>query len=239
MTEPLHDAHVACLNVYKRELVEFDVAWEKHEQLDQRKADIERWQRLEKNAPTPSEAIAAEQKLESLRAQVAGLMGQLAGATQEQPQAALTPALATTALAEPEQRSIEQPELTVAQVEPNPASARADQAESVQAAEADRLDLSKLATPDELIEAFGRFTGMGKSWFSNITDKPGLEDARRIKGLKGKGGHKPLFCPLAVMGWLTNEKRKVGHPISEEKCWALLESYFPRVYDAHASADPR
>lgn len=117
--------------------------------------------------------------------------------------------------------------------DPNPALAAAQAAPAEE-----RIDLSVLAEPDELIAAFGRFTGMDKSWFSNITDKPGLEQARRFKGVKGKGGHKPLFCPLAVMHWLTNEKRKVGRPISVEKGWAILGSYFPRVHAAHAAAAP-
>lgn len=89
MTEPLHDAHVACLSAYRREHMlkkfnqwldepgdantpEFDIAWEKHEQIDQCKAEIQRWERLEQNAPTPSEAIAAEGKLAGLRAELAG-----------------------------------------------------------------------------------------------------------------------------------------------------------------------
>lgn len=124
------------------------------------------------------------------------------------------------------------------QEQPGPNPAPAAQVEPVRDAEVDRLNYSMLATPDELIEAFGRNTGMSKAWFGNLKDKPGLERARRVDGMKGRGGHKPLFCPLAVMHWLTNEKRKVGRPISVEKGWSLLESYFPRVYDAHASAAP-
>ena len=174
---------------------EFQLAWRIHEQLDQCKAKIQRWERLEQNAPTPSEAIIAEHELAGLRAELAGLLSQLSGVGQEQ-------------------------------------------AQSVQATESERPDYSMLADPDELIEAFGRFTGMSKAWFSNITDKPGLEQARRFKGSKGKGGHKPLFCPLAVMLWLTTSSRKVGTSLSEEKGWALLESYFPRVYAAHAAAKP-
>ncbi len=125
-------------------------------------------------------------------------------------------------------------------VEPASEQAPPSSPEQGQAAPADdRIDASMLAEPDELIKAFGRFTGMDKSWFNNITDKPGLAKARRVTGQKGKGGHAPLFCPLAVMEWLTASKRKVGGPISEEKAWSLLESCFPMVYAAHSSADPR
>ena len=114
-----------------------------------------------------------------------------------------------------------------------------EQAQPVQATESERPDYSMLAEPDELIAAFGRFTGMSKAWFGRLQDKPGLERARRVEGMKGRGGHRPRFCPLEVMQWLTDRKRKVGRPISEEKGWSLLESCFPRVYAAHAAADPR
>lgn len=175
---------------------EFQMAWGIHEQVDRCKAQIQRWERLEQNATTPSEAIAAEGKLVGLHAELAGLLNQLSGSGQEHAQ----PVLAT---------------------------------------ESQRPDYSMLAGPDELIAAFGRFTGMDKAWFSSVQDKPGLERARRFKGMKGRSGHKALFCPLAVMQWLTDEKRKVGRPISEEKGWSLLESYFPIVYAAHSAADPR
>jgi len=103
----------------------------------------------------------------------------------------------------------------------------------------DEPDRSMLADPDELIEAFGKNTGMNKAWFNNLSDKPTLKKARRIIGAKGRRGNKPFFCPLAVMQWLTDEKRKVGRPISQDKAWALLATYFPRVYMAHSAADPR
>ena len=196
---------------------EFLEAWKVWEKVDECKAEIEEMQRARKNAKTPTEVIAAKQELERLHDDLATLLTQATGATPVPPQ-------------QPEPHRTEQEA---------PAPASVEQVEPVQAAEADRSDLAMLATPDELIEAFGRFTGMSKAWFSNITDKPGLEQARRIKGVKGKGGHKPLFCPLAVMQWLTDEKRKVGRSISEEKGWKLLESYFPRVHAAHAAADPR
>lgn len=123
---------------------EYLAAWAIHEQIDQCKAQIQRWERLEQNAPTPSEAIAAEGKLAGWRGKLDGLLSQLSDAGQEP-------------------------------------------AQPVQAFESERPDYSMLADPDELIEAFGRFTGMSKSWFANITDKPGLMKARRVAGRKGRG----------------------------------------------------
>lgn len=89
---------------------EFQLAWRIHEQLDQCKAKIQRWERLEQNAPTPSEAIAAEGKLAGLRAELAGLLSQLSGAMQEhlqvtasQSQAAPSPAPASAEQVSPKQ----------------------------------------------------------------------------------------------------------------------------------------
>ena len=82
---------------------EFQMAWGMHEQIDRCKAQIERWERLEQNAPTPSEAIAAEQKLAGLRAELAGLLSQLSGVMQEHLQAAPSPAPASAEHVEPVQ----------------------------------------------------------------------------------------------------------------------------------------
>lgn len=175
---------------------EFQMAWKIHEQIDLCKAQIQRWERLEQNAATPSEAIAAEGKLAGLRAELAGLLSQLSGPGQEQ-------------------------------------------AQPVQAIESERPDYSMLADPDELIAAFGRQTRMEKSWFSNLKDKPGLRRARRVEGMKGRGGYQPLFCPLMVMEWLTTSRRKVGLSLPKSIGWQLLERHFPKVYAAHADQDPR
>ena len=94
---------------------EYLMAWEVHEQLEQCKSEIQRWERLEQNAPTPSEAITAEHKLAGLRAELAGLLSQLSDATQEhphatasQPQAAPNPAPASAEQVEPVTRSAAQ-----------------------------------------------------------------------------------------------------------------------------------
>lgn len=102
----------------------------------------------------------------------------------------------------------------------------------------EKVDFSLLATPDELITAFGAFTGMDASWFRKITDKPRLHEARRFAGTRGKGGTKPLFCPLAVMLWLIGP-RKVGRTMSASKGWEMLEKHFPHVYIKYSVGDPR
>lgn len=107
----------------------------------------------------------------------------------------------------------------------------------------ERLDFSMLATREQLIAAFGNFTGMNATWFDNITDKPALLRARKVKG-DGRRGHvaQPLFCPFEVMLWLANPKRR-NNPTrrkpSPEKAWELLEKNFPKVYAAKSIADPR
>ena len=135
--------------------------------------------------------------------------------------------------------STAQDELALPQALPNSAPASAEQVDSVQSAESERPDYSMLADPDELIAAFGRQTGMEKAWFSNLTDKPGLMRARRVEGMKGRGGYQPLFCPLKVMEWLTTSRRKVGLSLPKSIGWQLLERHFPKVYAAHADQDPR
>lgn len=101
-------------------------------------------------------------------------------------------------------------------------------------------DLSTLATREQLIEAFGRFTGMDASWFKNITDTPALLAARKVAGQGGRGHiTEPLFCPFTVMQWLADSKRRKGRKLSAEKAWELLEKNFPKVYDTRSVADPR
>lgn len=213
MDKSLHNDHVLCLERYIEKHLsrrfkqwldepgdtntdEFEAAWKMHENLDKLNAKIQTWEHREQNAPIPSEALAAEQKLAGLRAERDEILSQLSGSVQEQ-------------------------------------------AQPVQAAESERLDHSMLAYPDELIAAFGSQTGMKKAWFSNLTDKPGLMRARRIEGMKGRGGYKPLFCPLEVMLWLTSSPRKVGTRLPKLLGWQLLQRHFPKVYAAHADQDPR
>lgn len=105
---------------------------------------------------------------------------------------------------------------------------------------ADAIDLGELATSDELIKAFGVFTGMEASWFKKLSDKPVLLAARKRQGCGQRAKTvKALFCPFEVMQWLINPKRKVGDPISMETGWRRFEDFFPRSYQRFEALDPR
>ncbi len=108
------------------------------------------------------------------------------------------------------------------------------------ASNAPACDFSVLATREQLIEAFGRFTGMDASWFKNITDTPALLAARKVTGQGGRGHiAEPWFCPFEVMQWLADSKRRKGRKLSTEKAWELLEKNFPKIHSAHSVADTR
>lgn len=101
-------------------------------------------------------------------------------------------------------------------------------------------DFEMLATRQQLIDAFGSFTDMNFQWFNNLKDTPALRDARQFTGQGGRGHiAEPLFCPFAVMRWLTDPKRKKGRSITEDTAWRMLETHFSKVYNANSVADPR
>ncbi|MFC7434326.1 hypothetical protein ACFQNJ_07360 [Hydrogenophaga bisanensis] len=99
---------------------------------------------------------------------------------------------------------------------------------------------SMLASRDQLIAAFGSFTGMDSTWFNNLTDTPALQASRKVagQGMRGRTAE-PLFCPFEVMQWLANPKRRKGRKLSPDKAWELLERHFPKVYNLKSVADPR
>jgi hypothetical protein len=103
---------------------------------------------------------------------------------------------------------------------------------------ASSIDFALLASPEQLIKAFGAFTGMDKSWFSNITDKPKLLKARKHEGVGGKNYAPPWFCPFEVMLWLVDKKRKVGRPMTREAGWRMLRQHWPNVYDKNLALSP-
>ena len=95
-----------------------------------------------------------------------------------------------------------------------------------------------LATPGELIAAFGSFTGMDKSWFKAVKDKPQLLAARYSLGVSGRGGTEPFFYVFPVMQWLIDPKRKTGRPMSVAVGWRMLKTYFPKVYEPFEDVAP-
>jgi hypothetical protein len=99
-----------------------------------------------------------------------------------------------------------------------------------------KVDFSKLATREELLEAFGKATEIKKTWFSG-NYSPYLDSARVIKGKPGKNGFPALYCPMMVMMWLVEHKK--GKKLSEKYAWNILEARFPNVFADHALADPR
>jgi len=100
------------------------------------------------------------------------------------------------------------------------------------------IDYSVLATREQLISAFGPFTGMDMSWFENTTDKPKLLAARAVAGKPGRNGYPPLFYPYKVMQWLVHSNRRRGGKISKETAWRMLKQHFPKVYAAYLDDDP-
>jgi hypothetical protein len=123
-----------------------------------------------------------------------------------------------------------------------PVEGDAYQAQSVPSGQvgAEEIDFTLLATRQQLIDAFGRFTGMDGSWFKNLKDTPSLLAARKYKGQGGRGHiDEPRFCPFEVMRWLSDERRKKGRRLGEPKAWELLEKHFPKVYGRFSIGDPR
>lgn len=103
------------------------------------------------------------------------------------------------------------------------------------------IDFAMLATRQELITAFGSFTGMKASWFKNLKDRPHLLAARKVPGSGGKDSTEPLFDAHEVMQWLITKPRKGAsrRALKVDTGWRLLETHFSRVYNAYSIDDPR
>ena len=102
----------------------------------------------------------------------------------------------------------------------------------------EELDYSLLATPAELLDAFGKW-GMGVAWFDDLNSRKWLLDARRKKG-QGQRGHviEPLFCPFAVMKGLIGSVRRANR-LQPDTAWRTLAHKFPKVYAEFSEYDPR
>lgn len=103
----------------------------------------------------------------------------------------------------------------------------------------DAIDFNMIATRQQLIDAFGVFTGMDDSWFTHLKDTPRLKDARKVAGSGGKDSTEPLFCPYEVMMWLADPKQKKGRKLGTDKGWQLLEHHFQKVYNQYSIGDTR
>ena len=101
------------------------------------------------------------------------------------------------------------------------------------------LNYRLLATRQGLIDVFGKFTGMDRSWFRCLKDAPALLAARRVKGRGMRHSVEPWFCPYSVMCWLIDPKRRRGRKLSQDKGWDLLEKNFPDAYVKVSTVDPR
>jgi hypothetical protein len=96
-------------------------------------------------------------------------------------------------------------------------------------------DYSLLATPKQLIDAFGQY-GLDEGLFKNVTNSKWLLNARKVKGVGKKGCEiTPMFCPYEVMKNALKSARKVKGRMSERQGWMALRRHFPKVYEPYAS----
>lgn len=104
--------------------------------------------------------------------------------------------------------------------------------------EVKEVDRSLLATPAELVDAFGKW-GLKAAWFKDLGSRKWLLEARRVKG-RGQRGQaiNPLYCPFAVMTGLIEKVRKENR-VRHDTAWRTLDHKFPKVYAAFADYDPR
>ena len=102
----------------------------------------------------------------------------------------------------------------------------------------EELDYSLLATPEQLVDAFGKW-GMQVAWFDDLNSRKWLLNARRVKGQGQKGQtFPPMYCPFAVMNGLIEKVRKKNR-LSPDAAWRTLEHKFPKVHVAFEQHDPR
>jgi hypothetical protein len=96
-------------------------------------------------------------------------------------------------------------------------------------------DFSLLATPNQLIVAFGKY-GLDDGLFKNLTNAQWLLKARKVKGV-GQKGHEisPMFCPYLVMINALKSSRKIKGKMSRSQGVMALKMHFPKVYERHES----
>lgn len=106
---------------------------------------------------------------------------------------------------------------------------------------ASKLRLELLATPNQLIEAFGPATNMQKSWFDTPKDTPKLINARKVPGRGGygsKGAIEPLYCPYEVMHFLFKTRKNGASKLPQKRGWTILSHKFKAVYNEHIEESP-
>jgi hypothetical protein len=100
------------------------------------------------------------------------------------------------------------------------------------------IDFELLATPDQLVAAFGAW-GLKASWFKSPAGHTWLLRARKVKG-QGQRGHvaTPLYCPHEVMNGLVTQIRGRKR-LGADKGWKILQDSFPKVFDMYQIGDTR
>jgi hypothetical protein len=98
-----------------------------------------------------------------------------------------------------------------------------------------KIDFSLLATPDQLITAFGKY-GLNAGLFKNVTNSRWLLNARKVKGVGKKGQEiTPMFCPYEVMRGALKSSRIIKNNMNERQGWIVLKQSFPKAYEPYAS----
>ncbi len=95
------------------------------------------------------------------------------------------------------------------------------------------LDVSTLANPDRLLEAFSRH-GLHKAWFDSPKSHSWLLNARKKIGVGGNRSKPPLYCPYEVMLGVTTQIRRGSDApprLSEETGWSVLKHHFPEAFE--------
>lgn len=85
----------------------------------------------------------------------------------------------------------------------------------------------RLATPEELTEAFGNEDGL-KRIFDNVTKVKWALEARKVKGVGRKNNQPPRFDPYVFLIHLPGSV--YAPTLTKRKAWSLFAVHFPRYY---------
>lgn len=118
----------------------------------------------------------------------------------------------------------ESPKVTTASCNTSAVTARA--------ASPHQRDYNRLATPAQLVAAFGGLTGMKREWFADLRKGHPLREARKADGKPGRGSFEPLFDIIEVAQWLADKKprfRSYRHA-GKKSVWNIVRQHFPKAY---------